>query len=343
MRMAGTDIAIDLGTSTLKIYVQGKGIVVKAPAVVAYDTLREDVIAVGKEAYAMVGRTSDRVEIIRPMCNGVISNFSMAEHIIRHFIRQIATSRMLMPRVVVSVPCIVTEVQKRAVVDAICSAGVRKVCLIQEPVAAAMGAGVDISAPHGTFVVDIGGGTTDMAVLSLNGIAISDSIHTAGDVFNDAIIKYVRRKYSLVIGERTAEAAKIAVGCAYPKRVLETYVVKGIHAVKGLPQSVTVTSDEMMEALIEPAMQIVSKVQSTLDVAPPELLADILTDGMVLTGGSANLYGLATLLSKKTRIPVRLNESPEDCVVLGAGKALEFIDVMDNRGGGTLNPLFAQY
>ncbi len=341
--MAGIDIAIDLGTATLKIYAQGRGIVTKAPAVVAYDTIREEVIAVGKEAYAMLGRTSDRVEIIRPMVGGVISNFSMAEHIIRHFIKQIATSRMLMPRVVVSVPCVVTEVQKRAVVDAICSAGVRKVCLIQEPVAAAMGAGVDISAPHGNFVVDVGAGTTDMAMLSLNGIAISDSIPTAGDAFNDAITKYVRRKYSLIIGERTAEDAKIAIGCVHPKRVMETFVVKGIHAVKGLPQSLELTSDEMIEALFEPAMQIVNKVQSTLDMAPPELLADVLTDGIVLTGGSANLYGLATLLSQKTRVPVRLNENPEDCVLMGSAKALEFIDVLDNRNGGTLNPLLAHY
>lgn len=341
--MVGTDIAIDLGTSLLKIYAQGKGNVVKVPSAVAFDTIKEEVIAVGREAYQMVGRTSERVEIVRPLNNGVISNFSMAQHLITHFIKQVSGNRMFMPRVVVSVPCVITEVQKRAVVDAISATGVRKICLIEEPVAAAMGAGVDISAPHGTFVVDIGGGTTDMAVISLNGIAISDSIPIAGDAFNDAIIKYIRRKYGVAIGERTAEDAKIAIGCAYPKRVLETYTVKGIHTVKGLPQSLEVTSDELMEALIEPAMQIVRKVQATLDVTPPELLADILTDGMVLTGGSSNLWGLATLLSKKTRIPVRLNEHPEDCVAMGAGKALSFIDVMDNRGGGTLNPLFAQY
>ena len=341
--MAGIDMAVDLGTATLKIYAQGRGIVTKSPAVVAYDTFREEVIAVGKEAYAMLGRTSERVEIIRPVIGGVISNFSMTEHIIRHFVKQIATSRMLLPRVVVSVPCGITEVQKRAVVDAICSAGARKVCLIEEPVAAAMGAGVEISAPHGNFVVDIGAGTTDMAMLSLNGIAIADSIPVAGDAFNEAITRYVRRKYSLIIGERTAEDTKIAIGCVHPKRQLETFVVKGIHAVKGLPESLTLTSDEMIEALIEPAMQIVDKVQATLDMAPPELLADVLTDGIVLTGGSANLYGLATLLSQKTRVPVRLNENPEDCVLMGSAKALEFIDVVDNRSGGTLNPLLAHY
>ena len=229
--------------------------------------------------------------------------------------------------------------EKRAVVDAIGAAGVRKVCLIEEPVAAAIGAGVDIAAPHGTMIVDIGEGTTDMAVISLNGIAIANSTHIAGDDFNDAIVKYVRRKFNLVIGDRMAEGAKRAIGCAYPRKRLETFVLKGRNAMNGLPETTIMNSDEMIEALIEPAISIVRTVQATLEETPPELLADIFTDGIYLTGGSVNLYGLSTLLSKKTKIPVVTFDNPENCVVLGAGRAIKYIDKMDGRSHGKMNPL----
>ena len=337
--MIGTDIAIDLGTSNFKVYLDGKGIVLSEPSIIAVDTLTDEVIAIGTEAYKMLGRTSDRFVVSRPLCNGVISDFSLAEHLITYYLKRLGSSRVFMPRVVVSVPCGVTEVEKRAVVDAIGAAGVRKVCLIEEPVAAAIGAGVDIAAPHGTMIVDIGEGTTDMAVISLNGIAIANSTHIAGDDFNDAIVKYVRRKFNLVIGDRMAEGAKRAIGCAYPRKRLETFVLKGRNAMNGLPETTIMNSDEMIEALIEPAISIVRTVQATLEETPPELLADIFTDGIYLTGGSANLYGLSTLLSKKTKIPVVTFDNPENCVVLGAGRAIKYIDKMDGRSHGKMNPL----
>lgn len=291
----------------------------------------------------MLGRTSGRVTVARPLTNGVISDFSLAEHLISHYLRKIGSNKMFMPRVVVSVPCGITEVEKRAVVDAITAAGVRKVCLIEEPVAAAIGAGVDISAPHGTMIVDVGDGTTDMAVISLNGIAIANSVHVAGGDFNEAIIKYVRRKFNLVIGRHMAEESKIAIGCAYPRKELLTYTLKGRNALTGLPETAEMNSDEMIEALIEPAISIVKTVQTTLEATPPELLADIFSDGIFLTGGSANLYGLSTLISKKTKIPVVLFENPENCVVLGAGKAIKYIDKIDNGSHGKMNPLVAYY
>ena len=341
--MIGTDIAIDLGTSRFKIYLEGKGIVLSEPSIIAVDRDTDEVIAIGSEAYEMLGRTSERVIVARPLSNGVISDFSMAEHLIHHYLKEVSSSRMFMPRVVVSVPCSITEVEKRAVVDAISAAGVRKICLIEEPVAAAIGAGVDIAAPHGTMIVDIGDGATDMAVISLNGIAVSNATHVAGADFNDAIIKYARKKYNLIIGERTAENAKIAIGCAYPRKKLLTYNLKGRNSVTGLPETTTMTSDEMIEALIEPAIQIVRTVQQTLEETPPELLADIFSDGIYLTGGSANLYGLSTLISKKTKVPVVTFENPENCVVMGAGKAIRYIDKMENRSFGKMNPLVAYY
>ncbi len=339
--MIGTDIAIDLGTSKFKVYLDGKGIVLSEPSIIAVDNYTDEVIAIGSEAYDMLGRTSDRITVARPLANGVISDLSMAEHLISYYLKMVSSSRVFMPRVVVSVPCGLTEVEKRAVVDAIGAAGVRKVCLIEEPVAAAIGAGVDIAVPHGTMIVDVGQGTTDMAVISLNGIAIANSIHTAGDDFNDAIIKYVRRKFNLVIGDRMAEEAKIAIGCAYPRKKLLKFTLKGRNAMNGLPETTVMNSDEMIEALIEPAIAIIKTVQATLEETPPELLADIFTDGIYLTGGSANLYGFSTLLSKKTKIPVVTFENPEDCVVLGAGKAIKYIDKIDGRTHGKMNPLVA--
>ncbi len=337
--MIGNDIAIDLGTSSFKVYVEGKGIVLNEPSIIAVDNLTDEVIAIGSEAYAMLGRTSSRITVARPLSNGVISNLSLAEQLISYYLKKLNSSRLFMPRVVVSVPCVLTEVERRAVVDAITAAGVRKVCLIEEPVAAAIGAGVDIAVPHGTMIVDVGQGTTDMAVISLNGIAIANSLHVAGDNFNDAIIKYVRRKFNLVIGDRMAEEAKIAIGCAYPRKELLSFTLKGRHALNGLPRSVSINSDEMLEALIESAIAIIRTVQATLEGTPPELLADIFTDGIHLTGGSANLYGFSTLLSKKTKVPVITAENPQDCVVLGAGRAIKYIDKISDHSGGKTNPL----
>lgn len=341
--MLGNDIAIDLGTSAVKIYLEGKGIILNEPAVVAVDVEADEVVAVGDEAYRMIGRTSSKIDVVQPLCNGVISNFDLAQYLISHYLKKISASKVFMPRVVVSVPCKITEVEKRAVVDAISSAGVRKICLIEEPVAAALGAGVDISTPHGTLVVDIGGGTTDMAVLSLSGIAISRSIKVAGNTFDEAIIKYIRRKYNLIIGRRMAEEAKIDIGCVYPRKEMLTYRVKGRNALSGLPQWADISSDEILEALIEPAMLIVRTVQEMLEKTPPELMGDVYTDGIYLTGGSAVLYGFDKLMSKKAKMPVQVAEEPDICVAVGAGKATRFIDDLENKQYGVVNPLSAAY
>ena len=341
--MLGTDIAIDLGTSTVKIYLDGKGVILKEPAVVAYNVETEEVVAIGSEAYAMVGRTSDRIDVVQPLCNGVISDFDLAQYLISHYMKQISGSKVFMPRVVVSVPCLITEVEKRAVVNAISSAGVRKICLIEEPVAAAMGAGVKIDEPHGTLIVDIGGGTTDMGVLSLSGIAISRSIKTAGNAFDEAIIKYVRRKYNLIIGKRMAEEAKIAIGFVYPRKEMVKHRVKGRNAMTGLPQWADISCDEMLEALIEPAMQIIYTVQEMLEKTPPELMGDVYSDGIILTGGSSQLFGFDKLISKKTKMPVRIAEEPDMCVARGAGLAIKYIEDIESKAYGVLNPLSAAY
>ena len=233
--------------------------------------------------------------------------------------------------------------EKRAVVNSISTAGVRKICLIEEPIAAAMGAGIDIFTPHGSLVVDIGGGTTDMAVVSLGGVSAMRSVKLAGTHFDEAIIKYMRRKYNLIIGQKTAENAKTAIGCVYPKEELSYYVMKGRNGLSGLPQAVTVSSDEMLECLVECGMQIAREVQDMLEETQPELVADIYAEGIVLTGGSARLYGFDNLIAKKTKLPVHVAENPDHCVVLGAGKGLEYIDKMDQKGEGMLNPLLAEY
>lgn len=341
--MLGTDIAIDLGTSSVKIYLDGKGIILNEPAIVSVNFETDEVVATGKEAYAMVGRTSNKIQVCHPLSGGVISDFDLAKYLIETYLKKINASRVIMPRVIVSVPCKITEVEKRAVVDSISSAGVRKICLIEEPVAAALGANVDISVPHGTLVVDIGGGTTDMAVLSLSGIAISRSIKVAGDTFDEAIIKYIRRKYNLIIGQRMAEECKIAIGCVFPRKEILTFRVKGRNAMTGLPQWADISSDEALEALIDSAMQLIRVIQEMLEKTPPELMGDIYSDGMILTGGSAQLYGFDQLLSKKTKMPVHVAEDPQNCVALGAGKAIKFIDDMENKTYGVLNPLSAAY
>lgn len=341
--MLGTDIAMDLGTSAVKIYLDGKGIILNEPAIIAVNVETDQVVATGREAYAMVGRTSDKIDVCHPLCNGVISNFDMAQYLISAYLKKINGSKVFMPRVVVSVPCQITEVEKRAVVDAISAAGVRKICLIEEPVAAALGAGVDISTPHGTLVVDIGGGTTDMAVLSLSGIAISRSVKIAGNAFDEAIIKYIRRKYNLIIGQRMAEEAKMTIGCVYPRKDITKHRVKGRNAMTGLPQWADISCDETLEALIEPAMQITRMIQEMLEKTPPELMGDVYSDGIILTGGSAELYGFDQLISKKVKMPVNIAPDSQICVALGAGKAIKFIDDMENKGYGVLNPLSAAY
>ena len=320
--MPGTDLALDLGTSYVKIYLDGKGIVLSEPAVLCVDVEKDEVTAVGKSAYAMLGRTSGRFDVCHPLSGGVISHFDLAKYLIEHCLKSVKLSHVVMPRVVVSVPCEITEVEKRAVVDAVSSTGVRRICLIEQPVAAALGAGLPISRPHGSLVVDIGGGATDMAVISLFGIAISSTVRVAGNAFDESVAKYIRRKYNILIGKRTAEDCKIAIGCVFPRKETLTYRVKGRNAMTGMPQWADVTSDEMLEALIEDAMQIVREIQNMLEKTPPELMGDISEEGIYLTGGSAQLYGLDKLISKKTNLAVHVADDPQNCVARGAGLAI---------------------
>lgn len=332
--MIGTDIAIDLGTSRFKVYLDGKGIVISEPSIIAVDNLTEEVIAVGGDAYNMLGRTSERITVSRPLKNGVISDFSMAEQLISYYLRQISPSRVFMPRVVVSVPCNVTEVEKRAVVEAITAAGVRKVCLIEEPVAAAIGAGIDISKPDGHMVVDIGGGTSDIAVISLSGVVESASIKVAGDQFNEAIVKYMRRKHNVLVGERTAELMKMQIGCVFPKEQETSIEIKGRCLVTGLPKVINVSSTEMLEAFEEPVERILEAIHGVLERTPPELVADISNNGIVMTGGGSLVDGFDKLIEARTGIHTVVAEGAISCVAEGTGRSLDSLNSMTD---GTVN------
>lgn len=331
--MAGTDIAIDLGSANFRLYVDGKGVVVDEPNVIAVDEDSNRVVAVGRRAYKMLGRTSDRVRVVKPVTGGVISDLTLMDATLQHYLKKVTNSRVFMPRAVVAVPSGITEVERRAVVDAVAANGIRKVCLIETPVAAAIGAGLDISRPHGSMVVKLGEGVSDIGVLSMNRLSVSGSIAVGGAVFNEDIIKYARRKFDLIIGEQTAETAKCAVGCAFPLKDIEKYELRGRDERNGLPAKVEVTSDEIGEAMLESVVKVVHKIQSVLEETPPELTADIGNAGIVLTGGGAKLRGLDTLISKQTKMRVRIAEEPEDCVILGAGRAVQWIDSVKMDAG----------
>ena len=331
--MAGTDIAIDLGSANFRLYVDGKGVVVDEPNVIAVDEDSNRVVAVGRRAYKMLGRTSDRVRVVKPVTGGVISDLTLMDATLQHYLKKVTNSRVFMPRAVVAVPSGITEVERRAVVDAVAANGIRKVCLIETPVAAAIGAGLDISRPHGSMVVTLGEGVSDIGVLSMNRLSVSGSIAVGGAVFNEDIIKYARRKFDLIIGEQTAEVAKCAVGCAFPLKDIEKYELRGRDERNGLPAKVEVTSDEIGEAMLESVVKVVHKIQSVLEETPPELTADIGNAGIVLTGGGAKLRGLDTLISKQTKMRVRIAEEPEDCVILGAGRAVQWIDSVKMDAG----------
>ena len=337
------DVGIDLGTATVIIYIGGEGVVLKEPSVVAVNMKTETVISVGEEAYKMIGKTPSHIKAVRPLSKGVVCDYKMTEEMVKYFIKKICKDSLVKPRIALCVPSGITNVESNAVIDVAISSGARKVYLIEEPVAAAIGAQIDIEKPNGNLIVDIGGGTTDMAVVSLGGVSTMRSVKLAGTHFDEAIIKYMRRKYNLIIGQKTAENAKTAIGCVYPKEELSYYVMKGRNGLSGLPQAVTVSSDEMLECLVECGMQIAREVQDMLEETQPELVADIYAEGIVLTGGSARLYGFDNLIAKKTKLPVHVAENPDHCVVLGAGKGLEYIDKMDQKGEGMLNPLLAEY
>lgn len=328
--MPGSDIGIDLGTATILIYVKGKGIVLNEPSVVAYDKDREKVVAIGTEAQKMLGRTPENIVAVRPLREGVISDYDLTEEMLRFFIKKICNYFIFKPRIMICVPSLITEVEERAVHEAAVEAGARKVYLIEEPKAAAIGAGIDITKPCGNIVVDIGGGTTDIAVVSLNGTAVSTSIKVAGDKFNDAIVKYVRHSYNMAIGERTAENIKIRIGCVLPKDPVETMDVKGRSLVTGLPQTQQISSEEMVHALEEPANAIVEAVHSVLERTPPELVGDIIVNGIVLTGGGSLLSGIDKMIADFTGIKVAVADDPVTCVARGTGKALEELDKLQD-------------
>ncbi|ACL70173.1 rod shape-determining protein [Halothermothrix orenii] len=321
------DMGIDLGTANTLVYIKGKGILIREPSVVALDSSEDSVLAVGEEAKKMIGRTPGNIIAVRPMKDGVIADFDITETMIRHFIEKAhKRTRLVRPRVIICVPSGVTEVEKRAVLDAARSAGAREAYLIEEPMAAAIGAGLPVHEPTGNMVVDIGGGTTEVAIISLGGIVTSRSIRIGGDEMDEAIIQYIKRKYNLMIGERTSEEIKIDIGSAVTDEPEKTKEIRGRDLVSGLPKTIEVTAEEIREALEEPVTQIMDAVKYTLEKTPPELSADVMDKGIVLTGGGSLLQGLDRLLMEETQMPVHLAEEPLDCVVKGTGVALEELE-----------------
>lgn len=320
------DIGIDLGTASILVYVKGKGVVLKEPSVVAFDRDTNRIKAIGEEARLMLGRTPGNIVAVRPLRQGVISDYTVTEKMLKYFItKAVGKQRFRKPLISICVPSGVTEVERKAVEDAAFQAGARDVKIIEEPIAAAIGAGIDIARPCGNMIVDIGGGTSDIAVISLGGTVVSTSIKIAGDDFDDAIVRYMRKKHNLLIGERTAEDIKIRIGSAYPRPEVETVDVRGRNLVTGLPKTITVTSKETEEALHDTTLQIVDAVHSVLEKTPPELAADIADRGIVLTGGGSLLYGLEELIESKTGITTMTAEEPMTAVAIGTGKYVEFL------------------
>ena len=328
------DIGIDLGTASVLVYIKGKGIVLNEPSVVAMDKNTGKLLKVGAEAQAMLGRTPGNIIAIRPLREGVISDYDMTERMLREFIRKVVGFQFFKPRLIICVPSGITEVEERAVIDAGIQAGARKVYLIEEPVAAAIGAGIDIAKPDGNMVVDIGGGTADIAVISLSGVVESCSIKVAGDQLNEAVIKYMRRKHNLLIGERTAEEMKINIGCVYPMEEEKTMEIKGRCLMTGLPRLVSVSSAEMREAFEEPVERILEAIHAVLERTPPELVADISTNGIVMTGGGSMVAGFDKLITARTGIQTTVAENAIACVAEGTGKSLDWISTMQD---GTMN------
>ena len=328
------DIGIDLGTASVLVYVKGKGVVLNEPSVVAMDKTTGKLLKVGTDAQAMLGRTPGNIIAIRPLREGVISDYDMTERMLKEFIHKVAGFSFFKPRVIICVPSGITAVEERAVIDAGIQAGARKVYLIEEPVAAAIGAGIDITQPDGHMVVDIGGGTADIAVISLSGVVESASIKIAGDQLNEAVVKYMRRKHNLLVGERTAEEMKKQIGCVFPKDEEETMDVKGRCLLTGLPKVVTVSSTEMMDAFEEPVERIMEAIHSVLERTPPELVADVSTNGIIMTGGGSLVYGFDKLVTARTGIHTTVAEDAISCVVLGTGKSLDSLNSMQD---GTMN------
>ena len=332
--MFAKDIGIDLGTASVLIYVKDKGIVLQEPSVVSIDKNSGKLLKVGTEAQQMLGRTPGNIIAIRPLRDGVISDYDMTERMLREFIRKVAPIRLFKPRVVICIPSGITEVEERAVIDAGIQAGARRVYLIEEPLAAAIGAGIDIDKPDGHMVVDIGGGTADIAVISLGGVVESESIKVAGDAFSEAVVKYIRKKHNVLIGDRTAEELKMNIGCVFPRPEEVTMEIKGRCLMTGLPRVFSVSSSEMIEAFEEVSSRILEAIHGVLERTPPELVADISTNGIVMTGGGSLLWGFDKLIESHTGIETHVAEDAISCVAYGTGKSLDSLDQMQD---GTMN------
>lgn len=331
MALFSKEIGIDLGTANTLVYLKGKGVILREPSVVAVNNHTGQVLAVGLDAKQMIGRTPGNITAIRPLKDGVIADFETTQGMLKYFIRKaVGNSPFSKPRVIICVPSGVTEVEKRAVVDSAMSAGAKEAFLIEEPMASAIGGGLPVEEPSGSMVVDIGGGTSEVAVISLGGIVVSRSLRIAGDEFDDAIIHYIKKEYNLMIGERTAEDIKLKIGSAYPLDEEETYSISGRDLVTGLPKELSISSMEIRESLREPVNAVVDSIKYTLEKTPPELASDIMERGIMLAGGGALLKGLDKLINEETGIPVFIAEQPLDCVVLGTGKVLEEIDTLSN-------------
>ena len=330
--MAASDIGIDLGTASILVYAKGKGIVLKEPSVVAYDKDNNKIRAVGEEARQMIGRTPGNIVAVRPLRQGVISDYEVTEKMLKYFISKAIGKRAFRkPRISICAPSGITEVEKKAVEEATYQAGAREVHIIEEPIAAAIGAGIDITIPFGNMIVDIGGGTTDVAVISLGGTVVSTSIKLAGDDFDDAIMRHVRKKHNLMIGERTAEDIKIQIGTVYSSPQPKSMEVKGRDTITGLPKSVTLTSEEIKEALRDATTQIMETIHSVLEKTPPELAADVAERGIVLTGGGALLGGLEELIEEETGINTIVADNPAQVVAIGTGKYIEMMSKMNGK------------
>ena len=326
------EVGIDLGTANVLIYVGGKGIVLQEPSVVAINNDTKEILSVGSDAKRMIGRTPGNITAVRPLREGVISDYDVTEKMLQFFIdKACGKSRIFKPRIIVCVPSGVTEVEKRAVKEAAFQAGGRKVYLIEEPIAAAIGAGLDITAPEGIMVIDIGGGTTDIAVISMGGIVTSKSVKIAGDKFDSYIIKYMRKQYNISIGERMAEDIKKEIGLAWPQNEISKYRCKGRNLVTGLPVTVEISSDEMLEALEEPLDIICEAVHTVLEKTPPELAADVGENGIVITGGGAYLKGIDKRIEERTGIPVTVAEDADFCVAKGTGASLKYMDIISKN------------
>ncbi|HCW54532.1 MAG TPA: rod shape-determining protein [Clostridium sp.] len=328
----GTDLAIDLGTATVLVYVKGKGVILKEPSVVAINKNNNNLLAIGEEARKMIGRTPGNIVAVRPLRDGVISDYDITQKMLKEFIKKACGKRNISaPNVIVCVPSQATEVEKRAVMDAAINSGAKRVHLIEEPLAAAIGAGLDITKPNGAMVVDIGGGTCDIAVISLGGVVERESIKIAGDKFDDAIIKYVRNEYKLMIGEKTAEELKINIGSAFKDSRNLTNIMKGRNLITGLPDEVEISTEQIRLAIQEPVQNIVDTVKKVLERTPPELASDIIERGIVMTGGGALLHGLDKLIELKTGVSVIIAEDSVECVAKGTGAVLGYIDKLDNE------------